>query len=92
MNFSMADIPIIIEGAQSLESPWRERVIGLCQDWMTMLKEEFGQMQRGLDISKTFKSGTHAVAQLDAIEEILKMPLCEPCRKLIGGDHFSADR
>ncbi len=84
MKLSVTDVQEIIKEAQSLESPWRERVLALAQDWVDMMKEDMGQMQRGVALAKNLELGGQAVAQLEVIEEMLALPLCQPCRKLIG--------
>lgn len=89
MNFSVPSIQTIIDEAEKLGSPWKERVLGLAQDWLEWCKESLSETQKGVELAKTLTLGGKAVAQLDAIEEILRLPLCQQCKKMIAGDHFS---
>lgn len=38
----------------------------------------------GVDLIEKINEGEKTVAQLDELEKIAKLPLCEACRKLIG--------
>lgn len=89
MNFSVPSIQTLIDEAEKLESPWKERVLALANDWLEWCKDSLTETQKGVELAKTLTLGGKAVAQLDAIEELLRLPICQPCRNLIAGDHFS---
>lgn len=89
MNLSLVDVQRIVQESKVLESPWRERFIALAQDWMSMTKIDLEKVQQELGLAKNLKLGAEAVAQLDVIEEILRLPLCKNCRDLIGEDQLS---
>jgi len=48
------------------------------------LKDEVSAMAEGMDIAACCDAGRETVVRLEAIEEILKLPLCEACRRMIG--------
>ena len=85
MKLTVVDVEAMVKEIGSLEGPWRDRVVALAQDWIEMMKEEMGQMQRGVALAKSLEAGGQTVAQLEVIEEMLRLPLCRPCRELIGG-------
>lgn len=41
-------------------------------------------MLKGMELKDGLNEGEKAIAQLDEVEKIAKLPLCEACRKLIG--------
>lgn len=41
-------------------------------------------MLKGMELTDGINEGEKAVAQLDELEKIAKLPLCKDCRKLIG--------
>jgi hypothetical protein len=41
-------------------------------------------LREGMDLTAAINEGQKTVAQLEAIEEIARLPLCSECRKLIG--------
>lgn len=41
-------------------------------------------LREGMDLQMAINEGQKVVAQLDAVEEIARLPLCDSCRKLIG--------
>jgi hypothetical protein len=43
-------------------------------DWMAM----------GMQLTEHINEGQKVVAQIDVLEEVLKLPLCSTCRQLIG--------
>ncbi len=85
MKLTVPEVQEIIKAAPTLESPWRDRVVALTQDWIEMMQADMGQMQRGVAMAKSLEAGGQAVAQLEVIEEMLRLPLCAPCKELIGG-------
>lgn len=89
MNLTLADVQRIVKESDALESPWRERFIALANDWMAMTKMDLEKVQEELGLARTLKLGAEAVAQLDTVEEILQLPLCDKCRRLIGEDQLA---
>ncbi len=85
MKLTVTDVQAIVKDVECLEGPWHDRVVALAQDWIEMMKEDMGQLQRGVALAKALEAGGQTVAQLEVIEEILRLPLCRPCRELIGG-------
>ena len=49
------------------------------------LKGELDAIAQGMDMGAHFADAKESLAELHVIEEILKLPLCDPCRKLVGG-------
>lgn len=41
-------------------------------------------MLKGMELKDGLNEGEKTVAQLDELEKVAKLPLCEACRKLIG--------
>ena len=41
-------------------------------------------LREGMDLRATLNAGQETLAQLEAVEEIARLPLCDACRKLIG--------
>lgn len=50
----------------------------------TRLKGEIDSFAEGMDLRAAIDGGEKALAKVEAIEEILKLPLCGPCRRMIG--------
>ncbi len=84
MKLSVEEVQNIIQGAADLDTPWREQVLALAYDWVEMLRDDMRQVSKGISLAKSLELGGQAVAQLEVIEEMLALPLCQPCRKLIG--------
>lgn len=40
----------------------------------------------GFKLKESINDGSKTVAKIEQIEEILKLPLCDKCRSMIGGD------
>lgn len=51
----------------------------------TIIADEVDAVARGMSIKESLNAGQDALARLDEVEKILKLPLCDECRKLIGG-------
>ena len=51
----------------------------------TSMKGELEAIAQGMDMGAHFTAAKEELAELHAIEKVLKLPLCGPCRKLIGG-------
>ena len=49
------------------------------------LKGELDAIAQGMDMGAHIVDAKEILTELHAIEEVLKLPLCDPCRKLIGG-------
>jgi hypothetical protein len=47
--------------------------------------EEINGVAMGMDLSGEFDASKIVIAKLEAVEEVLKLPLCDACRKVIGG-------
>lgn len=45
--------------------------------------EEINGVAMGMDLSSSINEGQLALAKIEAIEGVLKLPLCTECRKLI---------
>lgn len=41
-------------------------------------------LREGMDLRGTLNEGQKVVAQLETLEEVARLPLCDSCRKLIG--------
>lgn len=41
-------------------------------------------MREGMDLRAVLNQGAKTVAQLETLEEVARLPLCDSCRKLIG--------
>lgn len=41
-------------------------------------------LREGMDLREALNAGQETLAQLEAVEEIARLPLCDACRKLIG--------
>lgn len=56
------------------------------QIWRTSmrLKDEIDAVAEGMDLGAAIKDGEKVSAKLEAIEEVLRLPLCDKCRHLIG--------
>lgn len=89
LNLTLADVEKIGNRLNDLDPQWKETVIDLIQDWLEMNRKPIAAKVEKDRIGKAFAMGGKVVAQLEALEEILKSPLCEPCRRLIERDPFS---
>lgn len=67
-------------GRQSLDE-FNRLTYGLA----SQVADEARAIAEGMDLKATLNAGQDALARLDEIEKVLKLPLCDPCRKLIGG-------
>jgi hypothetical protein len=47
-------------------------------------EKDLNWMTVGMELKAALNEGEKTVAQLDELEKIAKLPLCEACRKLIG--------
>jgi hypothetical protein len=45
-----------------------------------------GDVLEGMNLKESINEGEKTVAKIEQIEEILKLPLCQKCRSMIGGD------
>ena len=45
---------------------------------------EVDAIAQGMDIAASVNMGKEVLAKLEAVEEVLRLPLCESCRKMIG--------
>ncbi len=79
------EVQEIIKAAEDLDSPWRERVLALTQDWIGMLSDDMSRVSKEIGLARALELGGQTVAQLEVIEEMLELPLCAPCKELIGG-------
>jgi len=46
--------------------------------------KDLNMLQIGMDLKETINEGHKITAQLDELEKIAKLPLCQACRALIG--------
>jgi hypothetical protein len=65
------------------EVTWHEFNRRLLAQTQALAKELDG-IQIGMDLAEGLNSGKKTVIQMDVLEEILELPLCASCRKLIG--------
>jgi hypothetical protein len=86
MRLDLKDVEKLARHAQEAPTPWRDWMVALIQDWIEMTERDVDAMDQGIKMGKSFHEGQRVVAQLDAIEEMLKLPLCTNCRKMIGGE------
>lgn len=56
-----------------------------CRESLNVLVDGWGEFTRGMDLGAITHAGHLEVAKIDQVEQILKLPLCDTCRKLIGG-------
>jgi hypothetical protein len=88
MNLTLADIKALMsrkEEIADLGHPWNAAILNLVEDWLEMAHKPFDAAEEGLNIAKVHEAGNKLIAEIDALEEVLRLPLCGPCRKLIGG-------
>ena len=55
-------------------------------DQTKALKEGVDDFLEGFKTKESINEGSKTVAKIDQIEDILKLPLCQNCRSMIGGD------
>jgi len=71
----------------SFDAGWRKKIEALCADWEDFLHEEIAGIAGALDLAASLNAGQKTVVHIEALEDVLRLPLCGPCKKLIGGDH-----
>jgi hypothetical protein len=80
---------VVVVG-ESYEFWWMGEQVGI-EDFNARLMsatQEIGTyvqgMREGMDLRAMLNEGQKTVAQLDTLEEVARLPLCDSCRKLIG--------
>lgn len=67
-------------GERVHQNEFNDRLAGMTRS----ARKDLDWMAIGMDLKSKVNEGEKVVAQIDAIEEILKLPLCGACRKLVG--------
>lgn len=83
MRLSIPQVQEILRESADLPDPWRERVVALCQDWAGLVQNEVQALEDGVQLAGDLKLGAQALAELETVEKILALPLCERCRKVV---------
>jgi hypothetical protein len=87
MNLTQADVMAILDKKEEfyeLGHPWNMVILCLAQDWVEMARKPLDAMKEALEIAKTHEASGRLIAQIETLEEVLRLPLCDTCRKMIG--------
>lgn len=67
-------------GEQVTVEDFNERLMNQAKS----VAKDLDWMLKGMELTEKLNEGQKTVAQLDELEKVAKLPLCEDCRKLIG--------
>ena len=81
MNYNVEDIRKIIQLAPDAPEPYRDWLIGLIEDWRDLMKNDADKLADKL--AEDLSAASRLSGELDLLEKILKLPLCEKCKTLI---------
>lgn len=54
-------------------------------EMVAQIQVEVDAVALGMDLGAAVDAGKISLAKLEAVDQVLRLPLCAPCRKLIGG-------
>lgn len=61
-----------------------EEFNGLVRGLAHQVADECASIARGMDMAQSVRAGADALAKLETLEEVLRLPLCASCKALIG--------
>jgi hypothetical protein len=71
--------------SDDIPTPWRTWLRHLVSDWKELQLKDASELQKGMELQGTINEGERVVAQIDVLEEVKRLPLCGPCKELVGG-------
>lgn len=80
----------VLKGESSYEFHWMGDLLSEAEfnerlrNQARSMAEDIDVLQMGMDLKDAINEGEKTVAQLEELEKISKLPLCDACRKLIG--------